>query len=103
MTEPNPVAVAILHKYINDRYAIAHCHLAIEDEAIARRDGRLSTLGRANGIHINERDGSPSAVLRIPTDEAVSIALNALALYAGGHRSPHLPTELEGMKYNDDR
>lgn len=82
-----------LRQYANDRYAVAHMHLAIEDEAIERRDARISILGRANGIHVNEVDGSPSSALRIPTDEAVGIALNALARYVEGYRDPRIPTE----------
>jgi hypothetical protein len=83
--------VADLRQLAEDRYAIAHAHVAIEDVAVENRDSRISFPFRGNGISIREKDGSPSSALRIPTDDAVRIALKALADYVGGKRDLRIP------------
>lgn len=52
---------------------------AIEDVAIEYRDSRIGVLGCGNGIVCREKDGTPSDIIRIPTCDAVRIALRAIA------------------------
>ena len=58
---------------------ITAAHLAIEDELIDMRDHRIGVLGYANGMVVNERDGSPSSIMRLGTREAIKLALKAIA------------------------
>lgn len=52
--------------------------LAIEDELISNRDSRIGILGRGNGLVVYEKDGSPSSIIRITTESAILIALEAV-------------------------
>ncbi len=53
--------------------------LAVEDVLVDFRDSRISFPGRNNGLVIKEKDRSPSDVIRMPIETAISIALKALA------------------------
>lgn len=68
-----------LNTIINNPELIEIARKAIEDEAIEMRDSRIGIINRANGIVVKEQDGSPSSIIRIPTDQAVIIALQAIA------------------------
>lgn len=52
---------------------------AVEDVLVDMRDSRLSIMGRNNGLIIRERDGSDSHIIRLGTEQALSIALKAIA------------------------
>jgi hypothetical protein len=52
---------------------------AIEDVLITWRDGRLSELGRRNGLVIREKDGTASDVIRFGPEAALRIGLLAIA------------------------
>ncbi len=60
-----------------DETAITRAHKAVEDALIELRDARLSVLGCANGLVINESDGTPSAVVRLGTRDALCIGIAA--------------------------
>lgn len=60
-----------------DESALTAAHLAIEDTLVDLRDSRIGVLGRANGFVVNERDGSPSAIMRIGTRDGLRIAIRA--------------------------
>lgn len=57
---------------------IEAARLAIEDEAVDRRD-RMMQVPRRNGIAIFDKDSTPSPIIRIGTAEAVIYALEAIA------------------------
>lgn len=46
----------------------------IEDILIDRRNRRIGVLCRGNGLVVRERDGGDSAVMRMPTREAITFA-----------------------------
>lgn len=54
-------------------------HKALEDELIERRDAGISLMGPANGLVVRYRNATPSDAIRIPTREAVHMALFAIA------------------------
>ena len=53
-------------------------HKAVEDVLVDFRDRRIGTLGAANGLVIREADGTESAIVRMSTRDAMTIALAAL-------------------------
>lgn len=55
---------------------------AIEDVLIERRDARFSMF-RNNGLCVNEADGEPSPVIRMSTESAIAIAVNAINRHRG--------------------
>lgn len=55
--------------------------LAVENHLISLRDARISILGRGNGFCVREKDGTPSHVLRLSTEDGITIALTAIAKY----------------------
>lgn len=71
--------------------ALAAAHLAVEDVLIKMRDARIGVLFRANGFVVNERDGTPSIIMRLGTRDGLRIGIRAyLAAVAGqdsGERS----------------
>ena len=60
-----------------DPHALTLAHLAVEDELIERRDARISVLGPANGLIVNEYDGSSSPIMRMGTREALELGISA--------------------------
>ena len=52
---------------------------AVEDVLIDFRDSGLSILGRNNGLVVKYADGTPSDIIRLPIEDAVRIAMNAMA------------------------
>lgn len=60
-----------------DEEALTAAHIAVEDVLIEFRDSRIGVLGRANGFVVNERDGSPSSIMRLGTREGLRIAIKA--------------------------
>jgi len=52
---------------------------AIEDTLIEWRDGRMSEIGRGNGLVIHEKNGSDSCVIRFGPEYALQIGLQAIA------------------------
>ena len=50
---------------------------AIEDELIELRDNRMCTM-RNNGLVIKERDGTPSHIIRMGSENALRIGLKAI-------------------------
>jgi hypothetical protein len=71
-----------------DEVALTAAHLAVEDVLIDFRDSRIGILGCANGFVVNERDGSPSGIMRLGTREGLKIGIKAylaaLAAREGG-------------------
>jgi hypothetical protein len=49
------------------------------DVLIDRRDRRIGIFGRGNGLVVRERDGSNSDIMRMPVEEAIAVALEAMA------------------------
>ena len=68
-----------LRRLSEDPEALTAAHLALEDELIELRDAGLSVMGPANGLVVRYTDGTPSDAIRIPTRDAVRMALTALA------------------------
>ncbi len=52
---------------------------AVEDQLIEMRDMRLALLMRNNGLVIKEKDGSNSYIIRMSTEQALRVALEAMA------------------------
>lgn len=53
---------------------------AIENALVQYRDGRISELGRGNGLVIREKDGCHSDVIRFGPEQALRIGLRAMAV-----------------------
>ena len=51
---------------------------AVEDVLIDMRDSRIAILGRGNGLVCREKDGTPSSLIRLGTEQALTIALEAI-------------------------
>jgi hypothetical protein len=60
-----------------DEDAVTLAHLILENELIDLRDRRVGILGRGNGLVVNEKDSTPSSIIRITTDEAIRVAVRA--------------------------
>ena len=52
---------------------------AVEDVLIDSRDSRISQFLRGNGLVIREKDGTPSDIIRIGTEDALRIGIQAIA------------------------
>lgn len=50
---------------------------AVEDALVELRDARIAVVGRNNGFCINERDGTPSDVIRLPIEVGFKIFAEA--------------------------
>ena len=59
----------------DEEYEIAR--RAVEDVLVELRDCRIFVM-RSNGLCIRERDGTPSAFVRMGTETAISIGLEAV-------------------------
>jgi hypothetical protein len=53
---------------------------AVEDELVERRNARIAVL-RNNGLVIKEMDGTSSTIIRLGTEHALKIGLNAIIQY----------------------
>jgi len=60
-----------------DEDALTAAHLAVEDVLIEFRDRRISVLDRSNGLVVREADGTPSAIMRIGTRDALRTGIKA--------------------------
>jgi hypothetical protein len=60
-----------------DEAALTAAHLAVEDVLIDMRDSRMGVLGRANGFIVNEKDGTPSSIMRLGTRDGLRIGIEA--------------------------
>jgi hypothetical protein len=65
-----------VHTIINEA-ALTAAHLAVEDVLIDMRDSRMGVLGRANGFIVNEKDGTPSSIMRLGTRDGLRIGIKA--------------------------
>lgn len=70
--------IATLRDVAADYALLEVARKAIEDMLVECRDSRMFVLNN-NGLVIKERDGSPSSIIRLSSDIAVSIALHAIA------------------------
>ena len=61
----------------NERLEVGR--LAVESALIELRDERISMPMRGNGLVVRESDGKASHVIRIGTEDALRIALKAIA------------------------
>lgn len=86
MTDARDLTAALRKMAEEDGDELFAAHLAIEDEAVDRRDRRDRCMftGNRNGIAIFSRDSEPSPLIRIGTREAVQIALRAIADHLEG-------------------
>lgn len=78
MTMDKAKTVKAIKEILADERLMYYAHLAIEDEAVDRRDRGIQVLNR-NGIAIYTRDSQPSSIIRIGTKDAIKIALEAIA------------------------
>jgi hypothetical protein len=53
--------------------------LAVEDALVDLRDARISLVGRGNGLVIREKDCTNSSLIRMGMEDALRIALAAIA------------------------
>lgn len=60
-----------------DDTALRLATVAVEDVLIEFRDRRIGILGAANGFVVNERDGSPSDIMRMRTRDGLRIGIEA--------------------------
>ena len=51
---------------------------AVEDVLVDFRDSRISQFLRGNGLVIKEKDGKDSSIIRLGTEDAISIGLKAI-------------------------
>lgn len=75
---------------------------AVEDVLVDMRDSGMSLLGRNNGLVIKYKDGSSSDIIRMTTDSAISIALEAIANHIdliAEEKNPFLPKVPEDGKH----
>lgn len=76
---PGDEVVAALRAMADDSELLWNvARKAIEDQLVEWRDSRMFVL-RNNGFVINEKDGSPSHVIRFGPEVGVRLALLALA------------------------
>ena len=68
-----------LAQLASDTALLEVARLAIEDVLIARRDARISTPLRGNGLVCREPNGQASSLIRMGSEEAVAIALEVIA------------------------
>jgi hypothetical protein len=57
----------------------------LEDTLIELRDGGIGIMGRGNGFTVNDKDGTPSPIMRLGTPEGIRIALEAMARSLAGN------------------
>lgn len=67
-----------LRKLADDQMLLEMGRRAIEDTLIEFRDSRISVL-RRNGLVCREKDGTESSIIRLGPEQAVRIALLAIA------------------------
>lgn len=71
--------------------ALTAAHLAVEDALIDLRDLRVGVLGRANGFVVNERDGTPSGIMRLGTRDGLRIGIRAYLEKQAARNGPEVP------------
>lgn len=69
--------IAILKTIVDSPELLEVGRKAIEDTLVSFRDDRLAVLGN-NGLVIKERDGTPSDIIRLGTEHALKIGLEAI-------------------------
>lgn len=69
----------LLKSITEDNVLMTIAHLAIEEELIQLRDDGMWLGMHANGFTCNNRDGSPSGVMRFGTRHGLVLALEAIA------------------------
>jgi hypothetical protein len=79
MISNEPETPSNLLRQIADDDLMYTAHKALEDILVEWRDIRLSTPFVANGLVVKEKDGKPSATIRLATKEGIQIALRAIA------------------------
>ncbi|MES2155402.1 MAG: hypothetical protein V4510_09740 [bacterium] len=70
---------ASLSEIIGDASLLEVGRRAVENALIESRDGRMSELGRNNGLVIREADGRDSHIIRFGPETAIRIGLKAIA------------------------
>jgi hypothetical protein len=70
----------VLLKICNDPILLEVGRKAVEGHLVELRDDRISML-RNNGLVIKERGGAPSDIIRMGPEDAIRIALKAIAEY----------------------
>jgi hypothetical protein len=77
-----------LEEAANDPSLLEVGRSAVESVLIEFRDRRISVLGRGNGLVIRERDGADSHLIRLSTEDALAIALKAMAAELSKRNGP---------------
>ena len=65
----------------NDTVLLEIGRKAVEDVLVDYRDSRIGQFQRGNGLVIKESNGTPSNIIRIGTEDALRIGLQAIAKY----------------------
>jgi hypothetical protein len=73
-----------------DQEGIMAAHIVLQEQLIELRDSRISCISVGNGLVVREKDGSPSGIIRIPTRNAIELAVKTYFnhLKAGKPRCP---------------
>jgi hypothetical protein len=79
MSAENLAKADILRRIAEDRELLRVAHRKIGDALIEFRDRGISTLGRGNGLVVRAANGEESSVIRMTVQDAVRLALNAIA------------------------
>lgn len=79
MSVDNNARADILRDIASNRELLRVAHRRIEDALIEFRDRRISLLGRGNGLVIREAGGDESSIIRMSVQDAVRMALKAIA------------------------
>lgn len=79
MSNENLAKADILRAIADDRDLLRVAHRKIEDALIDFRDRGISILGRGNGLVVRVPDGEESSIIRMSVQDAVRMALKAIA------------------------
>jgi hypothetical protein len=79
----NDMTAEDITKLANNDELLEVARKAVEDVLIELRDARISLLFRGNGLVIREADGGESYVIRLGTEDAMRIGLEAIAKHLG--------------------
>lgn len=71
-----------INDVIDNPEALERGRKAVEDALVDLRDARIGLVGRGNGLVIAEKDGKPSHIIRLGMEDAIRIALKAIAASA---------------------
>ncbi|MBF6213741.1 hypothetical protein IU487_22245 [Nocardia puris] len=79
MDGENAAKADMLRGIAADRELLRIAHCKIQDALIEFRDRRISLPGRGNGLVVREANGEESSMIRMSVQDAVRLAINAIA------------------------